>query len=927
MRKYLSSIFICFIVLSVSGQSYKKLALADTLAMRNDYRGAIRLINEILDEKPRTFLKAQACFQLSHAYLQLYDLEKAYRYNEMSLALRDRIQYEFIADNYMRYGTIALLQGNLEEALDYFLEARDLPHESLQFSGILDGYIAAAYERLGKSQKALTFYRNSLEVLSWELESDHPDISVAHYNLGNFFFSTGEYIKAIEAYEKSVLIEMNTDWGSNSENPRLSRAYNALGTSIFKEKLDLPEAKKLFEAAIRASKGYPRLRAMGKLNLAQLFFVERKFELAEKTIEEALTLLNNSDEEDPRFFIPLIIDKKLYANGLQLKAEILFESFETNKNQSDLVKAFENSELAIEVFEGRFMDVYLEKSQLALLSRAKDIYEQNIFLGLKLFETLNDKQFLDKAFRSAERGKAQILKNQMQQFQSMLALEIPEATRKQERALRQKLQLLETDLGVKYEGDNFRKASLELHRQYGDVLKKLEQSAPEYYDFRYYLPDLSIEKIQNRLANDEVLISYYQGAELYYIFAISKNELDYYYNFQNAPLPEKSKKKIPTPASPEQMAKSGFPLPKRGKKKKDDPQFPKPDVGIYTKYTEKDLDLKTSVNRGMKGVIKLSKTQFVEASHALYRRLIEPVKDILKKKKSVIIVPHGDLHFVTFETLLKQKPKKKPKYHKLKYLIKDYSVAYLSSADFLTEQKSLNSGQSMKWVAFAPVFSPSDNLGYTLNAGDIIFDTLYTEADDLRALTPDRTSFKELEYSEKEVRSILGLLAKKGVEGKAFLKGEATEDALKKNQNNYNYLHLASHSFVNSDYPNLSGLALIESAEEDGILFAGEVLNQDFKNLELLVLSSCESGIGTLAKGEGLLSLNRAFQIAGVKSTVSTKWKISDKATARMMTTFYKKLLDGASHSAALRYAKLRMIKKSKTATPRLWAGFTLTGR
>lgn len=925
MRKYLTAIICCCFVISSFAQNYKKLVLADSLAMQNDYRGAIKVLGEILDDQPRTFLKAQAYFQLSHAYLQLFDLEKAHRYNRQSLELRDRIHYEFIADNYMRFGTIALQQGDYHKALDYLLEAQALPHESLQFSGILDGYLGATYERLGKSKQALQYYQNSLEVLSWELPENHPDLSVAHYNLGNYYSNIGEYPQAIEAYDKAVAIEYQTSWGKlGIGNPRLVKAYNALGIAKFKEELDVTESKEMFELAMRYSRGFPRLEAMSKINLAQTYFIERNFEKTDETLEEALAILNYSEEEDPAYSISLLLDKGLYMSGLQLKAEVLLEAYNATKDILNLERAFEYSQLSMEVFEGQLSDFYIEKSKLSMLVKAKDVYERSIFIALKLYEQKGEMKHLDAAFQSAERGKALILKNQLQQLEGLLALSLPEEIRRNEQELRYKTQLLETDLGSKYEGDNFRKIRLDTDLQYQALLKKIERAAPQYFYLRYYIPQFSIEAIQTKLAADEVLLSYYQGQEHYYIFAISKQGVQHYYNLQNAPLAERKKGKLKLGPTAAQTAKSGFPVP--NPKKKKEPKFPKPDVGIYTKYTEKELDLKTSVTKGMRGVVKLSQKQFIEASHSLYRRLIEPVQDILKNKKQLIIIPHGDLHFVSFETLLKQKPKKKPKYHKLKYLIKDYSVAYLNTAEFLQSKTASKERNVIRLAAFAPVFNPSDSIGYTLNAGDLIFDTTYVNDSGLRALLPDRSSFKELEYSEKEVQAILKTLAKKGIEGKAFFKDKATETLLKDSLSRFNYLHLASHSFVHPTHPNLSGLALIEDGGEDGILFAGEVVNLDLKNVDLVVLSSCESGTGTLVKGEGLLSLNRAFQMAGAQKVLSTKWKISDKASAQLMALFYDKLLDGASHSEALRYAKLKMIKKSKTATPRLWAGYILNG-
>ncbi len=914
---------LCFAANS-KAQLYLQLEKADSLSIASEYNASIDLINAVLNANPRNFLRSQAYYQLSYNFLQLYDLDKSYEYNRKSLDIRDRLHYEFIAGNYMRFGTIEMLKGNHQAALDYFQEAKDLPHESLQFSGILDGYLGTIYERLGKADLALEFYNNSLEILRWELDENHPDISVAYYNLGNYFAAQNNNNKALENYEKSIVIELKTAWGADG-NPRLAKAYNAYGLLTYEQETDLVEAKKLFEGALLASKGFERLTAASLINLAQVDFLNRDFQgVKEKLNKAAAELDHSTEDEEPQYFVPLILDKKLYANLLQIRTQVYLEEYFESKDINDLKNAYESSTLALDVFEGQLLDFYNDKSQLELLDNSKDIYETAVYVASKLHEIKGEKKYLEAALKFAERGKAIVLKNQMQQFFGMLEADLPEDLKTKEKLLRNELTYFETSLAVKHEADNFRKATLRLHREYKDLLKSIEKSAPQYYDLRYQVSNVSISSIQRKLASDEVLISYYQGAQLYYVFAIGKKETQMYYAYQDAPLETESKidfKKIKDKAS------GGFPMPTQTTKSPDIPKLPKPDPGIYTQYTE--MDLKAGVDKGLTGMIKLSKGQFIAANHSLYRRLIEPIKPILKKKKKLVIIPHGDLHYVTFETLLKEKPKKKKiKYHKLKYLIKDYSVSYEMSADFFVENVITKSPTINSIAAFAPVFNPADKIGYTLEAEQMVFDSSnWVGMKDSRSMMPDRNSFAMLKYSEDEVIAILELFASKKGEGKAFIRNDATEDQFKKEAANYNHLHLASHSFVNTLKPNLSGVALSPSKNEDGILFAGEVMNLDLRNTDLVVLSSCESGVGELIRGEGLLSLNRAFRFAGVRHSISTRWKISDKASAKLMVYFYQKLLSGASYAEALRFAKLKMIKKSNTAIPKLWAGFTLTGR
>jgi len=160
---------------------------------------------------------------------------------------------------------------------------------------------------------------------------------------------------------------------------------------------------------------------------------------------------------------------------------------------------------------------------------------------------------------------------------------------------------------------------------------------------------------------------------------------------------------------------------------------------------------------------------------------------------------------------------------------------------------------------------------------------------------------------------------------------EANEMALKTAlEKPYQYVHIASHSFANLQQSKFSGIACAEPSEkeskEDGILYVGEIYNLDVP-ADLVVLSSCESGVGKLSEGEGMLGLNRSFVYAGVPNVIFSLWKINDKTSSDFMIDFYRNLLAGKSYAEALRAVKLKMIKTESLASPNLWSGFLLIGR
>jgi CHAT domain-containing protein len=165
-----------------------------------------------------------------------------------------------------------------------------------------------------------------------------------------------------------------------------------------------------------------------------------------------------------------------------------------------------------------------------------------------------------------------------------------------------------------------------------------------------------------------------------------------------------------------------------------------------------------------------------------------------------------------------------------------------------------------------------------------------------------------------------------------LLRSDATESNLKSGLlKEYNILHLATHGFINADKPELSGILLAQdtSGHNDGILYSGEMYNLDI-NADLIVLSACETGLGRLRKGEGIMGLTRALLYAGSKNIVVSLWPVSDRSTSDLMVSFYLHMLNGKkneSYSQWLRKAKLTMIKGRKYSHPYFWSPFILVGK
>lgn len=185
---------------------------------------------------------------------------------------------------------------------------------------------------------------------------------------------------------------------------------------------------------------------------------------------------------------------------------------------------------------------------------------------------------------------------------------------------------------------------------------------------------------------------------------------------------------------------------------------------------------------------------------------------------------------------------------------------------------------------------------------------------------------------------------------KAYLGKTGTETSFKELSNtNQRLIHVASHGYFYSeddadfdflelgDHPmNRSGLLfagadnkwfgeMIPKGIDDGFLTALEISNLDFRNLELIVLSACETGKGNI-KSDGVFGLQRGFKMAGANSILMSLWKVDDAATCELMTEFYKNWMNGKSKHDALELAKktVRSQKEKGWDNPKYWAAFIL---
>jgi CHAT domain-containing protein len=171
-----------------------------------------------------------------------------------------------------------------------------------------------------------------------------------------------------------------------------------------------------------------------------------------------------------------------------------------------------------------------------------------------------------------------------------------------------------------------------------------------------------------------------------------------------------------------------------------------------------------------------------------------------------------------------------------------------------------------------------------------------------------------------------------------FLKGQATEQAVRANLAGRRVIHLACHGLTDQTHGNLFGaLALTpgsgaQNAADDGFLTLAEIYGLDMKGCELAILSACETNLGPQQHGEGVFALSRGFLVAGARRVVASNWIVDDQSSASLVSVFCSLLAkqhkagQPMDHAAALHEAKRWVRKQEKWKHPYYWGAFLLVG-
>ncbi|HMI56150.1 MAG TPA: CHAT domain-containing protein, partial [Gemmatimonadaceae bacterium] len=271
----------------------------------------------------------------------------------------------------------------------------------------------------------------------------------------------------------------------------------------------------------------------------------------------------------------------------------------------------------------------------------------------------------------------------------------------------------------------------------------------------------------------------------------------------------------------------------------------------------------------------------------LYLTLIEPVAAAghLRGKRSLLIAPHAELHFLSFAALIVPgRP--------ARFLVDRFDVAYTPSASV--------------WIQLGErqFLSPPDGV---------------------LVLAPN---VKRLPGSEQEARAIGRIYGRNAI---VRTGSAATPRGLRAALPKVGIVHMATFGVLNNHNPLFSFIELAPEAADDGRLGVNEVFGLSLSG-QLVILSACQTALasGALADvppGDDWVGLVQAFLHAGARSVVASLWSVEDRATGELMEQFHHRLATSASPVTALAEAQRALLRKSATSAPWYWAGFVASGR
>ncbi len=587
--------------------------------------------------------------------------------------------------------------------------------------------------------------------------------------------------------------------------------------------------------------------------------------------------------------------RNLKIQDFSSASENLYNLANLSVAQGNFDKALEYSNKSIEFTESTYTNVDNNKLRRTFLSTIYDRYAQNIFLLMKMHERFPNDGYALKALQTSEKSRARLLLENLRLSEAEFTADADPQTVEKEKQIRgalnekaEKLTQVLTSGAAKDEIKETEDEISELKNELEKINGELKSKSPFYANIKNP-PDFDLREFQQNALDDEsTFLEFSFGENESYLWLIEKND------FAVARLPKR------------EILENGL-------------------DEIYELLSSRELLEDESVEDYGRRIAE-NEQKFQNRAQTLSDQLFGKFAVRLKNKRLIVAAdgklryfpvsafpfPNAAENLQTGEPLLLTNE-----------IINEPSAAILN----LLARKSNHAKTPEKnLLIFAdPVYSPQDErLTSTLNAN--------AQTDLKRNLTEDlslTSSLGRLPATEQEAASIVETF---GTSKADLFTGfsASRENFFQSDLSDYKILHFAAHGLLNEDFPEFSGL-IFSKFDETGKSKKGIVRLQDIYGLnlrsDLVVLSACDTGIGKDIKGEGLISLTDGFLQAGARTVVSSRWKVSDRATLGLMKNFYEIMeSENIPPSEALQKAKIKLRSNPAFASPFYWAAFTIQG-
>ncbi len=854
-------------------------------------------LNEYLS-KPQTSPKF---ISLAYLHIGMSNEKKGLYYRALELEQKalqvlssTSEQFELTkAEIFDNLGVIYAHTGDIDQAIYYQENALQIRQANLSANhpdkARISLHLGQTFFQRKMYEQAEKYYMQALYICEESLKPSHPLFADIYSCIGGLAqvqkrgdFALSQFKKALAIYEKTL---------HQQQHPAIAKIYNNLSLLFEQEKKYIDamayslKSLGIYETVLGIK--HPAL-SEGYLHLGIISEQLQKHEQALDYYQKAVNAIVPDFETKDLYALPPI--KNVLADNLLY--EILSNRASLTEKNADnnvrmLINALQTYSLCAELIDRMRNGYKAEGSKLFLAQHTIPLYEKGINLSLKLHEMTKDDKYYAEAFAFSEKSKAGVLRSTIADTKAKKIAGIPDSLIAYEAEIR--LDLYEFDKALFKEqarkelADHekvlkLRTQVFEQKGKYDKFIDFLENAYPEYFMLKYESHKVDIQEVINKLLKNRkdkfTLVEYFVGNENLYIFTASEKD----YKITKLPKTQDFEANL-----------RGF------------------RASIIYKLADKTYDY---------GLL-------------LYNQLIKPIEKQLIEK-NILIIPDATLGNIPFEALIGGQEQAKvakyiqeEDYDKLPYLIKKYKINYAYSCILLLEERQNNQVAEHDYLGFAPFTE------HHLSAEDTS-SLAHSPADMPRDILSHGRYVATLPATKAEITDIAQLFTKKRKKATIYIskeaqKGMTASDTLAK----YKYLHFATHGFVSIEDPTFSGLLLSPNLRNrsDGVLYANEIFALSL-NADLVVLSACETGLGKVIKGEGIIGLSRSFFYAGAKNIIVSLWKVADESTSTLMIEFYRRMLKDKhlNKSQALRGAKLDMINKKEYALPYYWASFVLIG-